>query len=144
MQHSIGAANRCAQLALAHHPTGNARSATTQGCGVISVVIAANVNHQRAAFEIRQLQARCQHRLRGKALGIHIQRGQIAQVAVAPRRAVYLGVFRVVVTASRTRWYDFAIFGGRRTAGVLVQMEAMQPRREPVQGRREHQTVARF
>ena len=61
-----------------------AGAATAQGGGVVRVVVATGMHHQGVALHVGQLQARGQHGLGGGAVGCHIERGQVAQVAVAP------------------------------------------------------------
>lgn len=80
-----------------HHAAGDARAATAQRGGVVGMVVAARMHHEGTALDVGELQARRQHRRRGATLGIDVERGQVAQVAVAPWRAMACRALRVVM-----------------------------------------------
>ena len=76
------------RLLFPDHTTGHARTTATQRCRVIGVIVTAFVHHQRTLTNVGQLEPWRQHSMVGIAIGIHIQRRQITQVAVAPRLPV--------------------------------------------------------
>ena len=75
---------------------------------MVGVVVAADVEHQRAAAQVGRLQPRRQQRLRGGAVAGDDQRRQVTQMAVAPRQAMAPGLLRVEMATRRA--------GGDRTA----------------------------
>jgi hypothetical protein len=82
---------------------------------MVSVVVATDVHHQGLALEVRHFHARGQHRIGGHALGINGETWQIAQVAIAPWGAVFLGVGRVEVTAGGACRDGLAVWPGVRS-----------------------------
>lgn len=113
---------------------------------MVGVVVAASMDHQRVAFElIQRLQARCQHRLIGLAVAVHVERRQIAQVSVfLPGRAVLAGVLRVPVAARHFRRAGLAVLHAGGAIRLGMHMKAVQAGRQSAQGRGEDQSVGAF
>ena len=136
-----GACGRRDAFSAADDAAGDARAAATQRRRVVGVVVAADVDHQRALVDVGQrLQPRRQHRVGGAAIGGDEQRRQIAQVAVAPGLAVLLRALRVIVPARAQCRHRLAGVLLRRATRVLVHVKTVQPRgRQPGQRRIEDQ-----
>lgn len=139
-RHPLSAASR----GLLDHAASHAAASATQRRRVIGVVVAADVDHQGLALDVRHLQARGQDRVGGHALGIHRQRRQVAQVAVAPWGAVLAGLGRIEVAARGAGRDGLAVGLVRRAAAVGVDVEAVQARGQVLEVRREHHTVLGF
>src|SRR5690554_6125747 len=77
---TVGLTEATTKVRSPHRPP---RSATTQRFRMISVVVAAGMDHQRLALDLIQLlDARSQHRVVRRAVLVHIQRRQIAQMTI--------------------------------------------------------------
>ena len=59
-------------------------SAATKRGRVIGMVVPPGMNHQRTSLEIGNLQTWRKHRLGSISIGIHEERGKIAQVPITP------------------------------------------------------------
>ena len=97
------------------------------------MIVPAHMHYQRTACKIRRPQARGKYSLIGIALCIDKEGGQIAQMAITPRRVMAFGITRVVVATRRKGRNRFPFILLRVTAWVLVQMETMQSRGKPFQ-----------
>jgi hypothetical protein len=125
---------------------GDACTATAQRRRVIGMVVAADVDHQRALVDVGQrLQTRRQHGVGGAAVGGNEQRRQIAQVAIPPGCTVLLRALRVIVPARAQRRHRLAGAFHGRTARVLVHVKTVQPGAgQPAERRLEDQPVGRL
>lgn len=100
---------------------------------MVGVVVATGVDHDGVAGEVGKLEARGEYGLGGVAGSIHVERRQVAEVAVTPGFAVALGVGGVKVAAGGERGHHLALaFLGVATR-ILVHVEAVQAGREAVQ-----------
>src|SRR5690606_24284482 len=119
-------AGRPAARLLRDDAAGDAAAAAAQRLGMVAVVVAAGVHHQRAALHLGQRQARRQHRIGGGAVGIHIQRRQVAAVgAVVPWGAVVLGAIGIVVAAGRAGGHRLTVLLLGVAIAVLVHVKTM-------------------
>jgi len=99
------------------------------------------MDHERAAAEITQLQAGSQHGLRGGAVGIHEQGGQVAEVAVTPGRTMCIRPGRIVMAARGTGGHPGSVLLARFAGRVLMKMETMKARGQAAQRGLEYQSI---
>jgi len=108
------------------------------------VVVATDVHHQGLALEVCHFHARGQHRVGGHAFCVNGEAWQIAQVAIAPWGAVFLGVGRVEVTAGGACRDGLAVCLVRCAAAVGVHVEAVQAWGQVLEFGSEHHAVLGF
>jgi len=129
---------------LLNHPASHAATTTAQRRRVIGVVVAADVDHQGLALDVRHFQARGQDRVGGNTHGVDGQRRQVAQMAIAPWGAVLAGLCRVEVATRGTSRDGLTVGLVRRAAAVGVDVEAVQARGQVLKVGREHDAVLGF
>src|SRR5262245_4744306 len=79
---------------LLYDPAGDARAAATQGRRLVGIIVAAGVNHKRAALYVGQLEVLGDDRIGGIAATIDTQRREVAFVALTARPEMFAGVSR--------------------------------------------------
>ena len=131
------------QKALFDHAADQPCTATAQGCWVVGVIIAAGMNHQRASGEVAFLEPRRKDRLVCVALGVDVQRRQIAEVAVSPWGAMFARALWIVMAAGAQRSHFLAVLFGGIAARILVDVEAMHARGNTFEIRAEDQAIRR-
>jgi len=128
-------------LRLLNETACQASAASAERMGLVRVVVAAGMDYQGTSLHIGNPEARCQYRVSGITRRIDEQGRQIAEMAIAPRRAVTPGSKRVVVPSRGQSGHQPAILLGRPAVRVLVDVEAMQAWRQVCKHRREYQPV---
>src|SRR5690554_2310409 len=114
------------QVRVSDHPTSHPRAATPQRLGFIGMVITASMNHQSAAFDlVKLLDPRRQHRVVGGVIAVHVERRQVAQMAVTVGACMLAGALRIVVTTRCLGRDGLTVLFRRIAAAVLMHMEAM-------------------
>ena len=93
------------------------------------------------AAEVAFLEARCQHRQRDLAIGIDAQRRKVTEVAITVGALVGTGLFWIEVATCRGGGDGLAILLGRFAAGIGMQVEAVNAALEPLDLRRQQQTI---
>src|SRR5690606_17140374 len=100
------------KLRLFDHAAGDATATAAERLGRVAVIVAAFMDHDAAALEFGELEARRDHFLGGGAVVIHHQYRQIATVAHAVRTVMLAFASRVVMTARGTGSHLLAVLGG--------------------------------
>src|SRR5690606_12493742 len=95
------------------------------------------MNHDRAALQVGELEPGRQDRLARAALLVDVQRRQVAEMPVAPGRAMPAGTFRVEMPARGPGRRGLAVDLLRAAVGFLVHMEAVHAGRQPLELGRE-------
>lgn len=68
---------------------------------MIRMIVTASMNHERMIENVGEFETRGEHRIIGRAVRQHVQRGEISQMAVTPSFSVLLGTGWIKVAAGR-------------------------------------------
>jgi len=116
---------------LLNNAAGDARAAPAQRCRLVGVIIAACVDHNRAALNICHGEVRHRHSLRSLAAGIGGQHWHVALVALAVWSKMFAGVGRIVMATRCDAgcWLAVRSIAGT-TIRIHVDMESVVARRQ--------------
>jgi hypothetical protein len=103
-----------------------ASTAAAEHGGLVGVVVATGVDHERSAFQVTQFEAWGEHGLVGVALHVDVEGGQVAEVAFAPGKFMFAGFLRVVMASGGEGGDFFAVFFLGEAAGVFMDVKAME------------------
>src|SRR5690606_24567862 len=90
-------------------PAGDAGAPAAELRWLVGVVVAPGMHHDRAALQVGALEPRRQHRMGGLPVLRDVQRRQVAEMAVAPGRAMPAGALRIQVAARSAGRGHFAV-----------------------------------
>src|SRR5678815_3094222 len=111
---------------------------------MVGVIVTASMHHQAATRDILAGETRSEHGVGGRSVGRNIERWQITKMTVSPRQPVVTRALRVVVRSGGTPRHHGAILLGGSAARPLVHVKTVQPGRQSLEARREHEAVRRF